>query len=85
MEKEEKVQQEDLKGQPKELWKVFEENAIHNIKLCVEHGNNTRKVVREAQEEIVNLRNTVMAQQAQIDQMKQQIAVLLQNKFQGGS
>lgn len=68
-----------------EARKAFEETTTHNVRLCVAHANDTRVIVRELEEKITNLQNTILSKTTQIEQMQKQIAGLLQDKYKSGS
>ena len=69
----------------KELRLDFEAATRKNITMMAAHGNETRKMIRELQEETVNLKNHIAMQQNQIDQLRIMIAKGLQLKIAGGS
>ena len=68
-----------------QLRKVFEENAVHNIRQCVNHSNETRSLFRELEIKVNNLQKTILTKNVEIEQMNKKISVLLQDKFQSGS
>ena len=69
----------------KELRIDFEAATRKNILMMVAHGNDTRKMIRELQEEVVFLKNHITMQQGQIDQLRNLIVQGLQIKVAGGS
>lgn len=69
----------------KELRQAFEEVTKRNVLMCVEHSNATRKLLRELEEANTRTQNTVLTFTNQLDQLRAQIAALLQEKYQGGS
>ena len=69
----------------KELRLDFEAATRKNITMMNAYGNETRKMIRELQEETVNLKNHIAMQQTQIDHLRTMIAKGLQIKIAGGS
>jgi uncharacterized coiled-coil protein SlyX len=68
-----------------EIRKAFEETTIKNIQACVQFSNDTRLMVREMAEHVEHLQNLVMMQNAELEQLRAQLAALLQEKVKGGS
>ena len=68
-----------------EFRKAFEETTIRNMKTIVEFSQDTRKLVRELQEEVKHLINALQSRETQLQQMQIQIAQLLQDKFNKGT
>ena len=74
-----------LKPGQKETMLSFESATRKNILMIVQHGNETRKIVRANTEEIKVLRNIISMQDEKIDRLRNMIVQGLQNKVSGGS
>lgn len=68
-----------------ELRKVFEEVTTKNVKTVIQFSQDTRKLLREAQEEIKHLRNVILNREEQLSQLQQQVGQLLQKSFNEGT
>ena len=68
-----------------EFRKAFEETTVRNMRTIVEFSQDTRKLVRELQEEVKHLINALQSRETQLQQMQIQIAQLLQDKFNKGT
>lgn len=68
-----------------ELRKAFEEVTTNNVKAILEHGNTTRKLVKEMMERIDRLEGQIGALNKRIDSQHQQISFLQARAFSGGT
>ena len=75
----------ELQAGEKEVKLDFEAATRKNVLMVVAHGNDTRKMIRELQEEVLRLKNHISMQQVQIDQLRNLIVQGLQIKVAGGS
>jgi predicted RNase H-like nuclease (RuvC/YqgF family) len=69
----------------KELRKAFEETTKRNISAMIEHGNETRKLVRELEEKIQFLQNALQSREEDIKQLRIQLASIQTKLFSGGT
>lgn len=56
-----------------------------NILAILEHGNVTRKLLKESQENVKNLENLVLQQTARIDLFQTQIQNIQMKMYSGGA
>ena len=85
MSKGERPQIENMAAGEYEARKAFEETTVRNMHTVVEFSQDTRKIVRELEEKILRLQNVILSKETQIQAMQQQIATLLQNKYNEGT
>lgn len=64
-----------LEGE-KELRKVFEETSTNNIKAMLEHGNESRKLVRELQERLDHVETQLRQKEEKIESLRTSIVQL---------
>ena len=69
----------------KEMRKVFEETTTRNVMANVEFSNDTRKLVRELQENIDSTNNNFQALTEKVKQLQSQITYLQTIMFRGGT
>jgi len=69
----------------KELREAFEENITNNVKRVVEHTNETRKMLRSAEEKIERLEKHVISLNQTIEQLRAQLAAVQAIVFRGGT
>lgn len=70
---------------PAEVYKAFEEVVRRNVKTTVEFAQTTRKIVRESQQEVNELKQMVTMQNKTIAELRQQITGLLVALHSGGT
>lgn len=68
-----------------ELRKVFEEVTTRNVNACVDYSNKTREIVRELELKISHLEKIMTSKDLIIQQMKEQISLLQQKLYNGGT
>jgi len=69
----------------KELRKAFEETTKRNINAMLEHGNETRKLVKELEEKIQFLQNALQSREEDVKQLRIQLASIQTKLFSGGT
>ena len=69
----------------KELREAFEETTRRNITAVIEHGNETRKIVRELEEKVQFLQNAVHSRDEDIKQLRIQLVSIQTKLFSGGT
>lgn len=65
--------------------RASEEVANRNIQSCVEHCNVTRKLFRETEKQVTQLKNLVIQQNQLIESQNERINLILQRTFAGGT
>jgi len=68
-----------------ELRKVFEETTTKNVRSMLDHGNETRKIVRELQEKVNQQDATIREQNKNIEALKLQLSNLQRIIYSGGT
>ena len=68
-----------------ELRKAFEEVTTRNVQAAINYTNETRKIVRVLEEKILHLEKLAQAKDKEIAVMREQISVVQQKLYQGGS
>jgi len=76
---------EDMEAGELELRKVFEEVTRKNVQVTIEYSKDTRRLVRELEIEIKNMRNTILSKSQEISMLKTQIAQIQGQLYQKGS
>ena len=69
----------------KELKKAFEEVTTRNVLAILEYSKETRKLVRDLEEKVLNLEQAVQERDKEVSRLKGQISILQQKLYQGGS
>ena len=69
----------------KELRKAFEEVSNRNIKATISHSNETRKLLRAAEERIKLLENKLIEFEKRFDIINKQIVQLQMKSYTWGS
>jgi len=69
----------------KELRKAFEEVTTNNVRASVEHGNNTRKLVRELEEKVLLLEGMLRQYDEKFALLNSQLNRLQSKVFSGGT
>jgi len=69
----------------KELRKVFEEVTTNNVKAILEHGNTTRKIVRDLEDRIRQQDNLLQQYEQRMQTIQNQITLLQSRVFSGGT
>lgn len=60
-----------------------EEVTRRNVKAAVDYSNETRKMLRETEEVVKQLKNMVVQQNSEISQLRAQMTTLLIEKYNG--
>ena len=68
-----------------EMRKAFEEVTTRNVQAAINYSNETRKIVRQLEEKMIHFENLAQAKDKEIVGLRQQISVLQQKLYQGGS
>jgi len=68
-----------------ELRKAFEETSTRNIQTILEYSKETRKLVRELNEKVDHLENTIRTYDNRISTLQSQISFLQTKIFSGGT
>lgn len=69
----------------KEMRKAFERVNTGNVRAAVDHGNETRKMVREIQKKVDHLEANIIAQDEKFEQINKQVASILAKVYSGGT
>lgn len=69
----------------KEVLEAYKDVTTRNVVAAVEHGNTTRKLLREQEAKIKSLDGLVRGQQEMLVLIKQQLAVVQAQIFKGGT
>ena len=64
---------------------AFEALTTRNVKAAVAHSNDTRALVRDLQEQVKRLINTLLSREEDLKQIKIQLAALQQKIYRGGT
>lgn len=75
----------EMEAGEKELRLVFEETTTRNVQAMLDHGNETRKLVRELQEKVNKQDETIREQNKVIQAFKLQLANLQMEVYKGGT
>lgn len=67
-----------------ELRKAFEETATRNVRAAVDHGNETRKLLREAEIRISQLETSLMQQKKLTEDFRQILSQLQAKLYLNG-
>jgi predicted RNase H-like nuclease (RuvC/YqgF family) len=65
--------------------KLFEDSTNKNLKTISDYTKDSRNLVRELYEEVDNLRRTIEAQNAKIEQLRLQLASIQTVVYRNGS
>ena len=68
-----------------ELRKAFEEVTKGNVLAAVEHANETRRLLRQVQEDLKFTNNNVEMLRTEIGQVRNMAVQALQTKYAGGT
>ena len=68
-----------------ELWKAHEEATTKNVIAIKDHSNDTRKLLREVQEEVRKLREELTQTNEQVASLRGMLANLQGKIYQGGT
>ena len=69
----------------KEQRKAFEEVTRRNVIAAIEHGEETRKMVRELQENVRRLQNIILNRERDLESLKIQVVKLLTERYSKGT
>ena len=58
----------------KELREAFEQTTTRNVKAVVDHSNETRRLIRQLEENIKRFQNIVLNRERDIELLKKQLA-----------
>jgi len=75
----------EMEAGEKELRLVFEETTTRNVQAMLDHGNETRKLMRELQEKVRKQDDTIIELNKQIQAFKLQLANLQMEVYKGGT
>ncbi len=68
-----------------ELRKAFEDTSKRNINAMIQHGNETRKIVRELENKVTFLQNALQSREEDIKQLRIQLASIQTKLFRSGT
>ena len=68
-----------------EMRKAFEEVTTRNVQAAINYSNETRKIVRQLEEKMIHFENLAQAKDKEIGVLRQQISVLQQKLYMGGT
>ena len=68
-----------------EMRKAFVEVTTRNVQAAINYSNDTRKIVRQLEEKMIHLENLAQAKDKEIGVLRQQISVLQQKLYMGGT
>lgn len=68
-----------------QIRQAFEEVTKRNVEGVVKYSNDTRKIVRECENKIILLEKIIREKDSVINGMKQQISLIQQKIFSGGT
>jgi len=69
----------------RELRKAFEDVSNRNIKAILEHGNKTRKIVREVEAKVDKLEDTIRNFDDKIKVLEKLLSNIQQKVYVGGT
>jgi len=69
----------------KEIYKAFEETTKRNIDSVIQHGNQTRIIVRDLESKVQFLQNALASREEDIKQLRVQLASIQMKLFNGGT
>ena len=69
----------------KELKLAFEQTTTNNVRAMLEHGNETRRLLRELEERISLLEGIIRQQDTKFETIRSQLASIQQKVFSGGT
>ncbi len=69
----------------KELRMAFEDTTKKNVSAAINHGNETRKIVRELETKVLYLQNALSSREQDIKQLRIQLASIQTKLFSGGT
>ena len=68
-----------------ELRKAFEDVTRNNVKTVIDYTTETRKLIRETQETLVELKRMIAERDSQITQLRQQVSLIQGKLYNGGT
>ena len=68
-----------------QLRKAFEEVSTQNIKTISEYTTETRKLLRDIEEQVHELKNMIVQRDKEITQLRQQTSLLQAKLYAGGT
>lgn len=74
-----------MKEVEKELRQAFEETTRRNVVAIKDHSNETRRLLRNLEDKVDNLQNSLISRDKIIDKLRLQIASLQQKVFNSGT
>ncbi len=69
----------------KEIYQAFENTTKRNIDAMIQHGNQTRTIVRELENKVQFLQNALASREEDIKQLRIQLASIQTKLFAGGT
>ena len=79
------IESREMEAGEKNLRKVFEEVTTHNVRLCIDYSNETRKLLRKTEENVKRLNNNLITIKEENEQLRRLLASLLQEKVNKGT
>ena len=68
-----------------EVRKVFEETTTRNVTAILDHSNKTRAIVKELEEKIKKMEETIRVFNNMIDEMRKQLSFVQAELYKGGT
>ena len=68
-----------------ELRKVFEQVTTNNVRTIQDYSTDTRKLVRELQEDVKDLKNMVAERDKTLGELRKQVSILQGKVYAGGT
>lgn len=83
--KEDKINMIPMESGELQLRKAFEEVATKNLRTIQDYTTETRKMLRETEEHVKQLKNMIVAKDQELIQIKAQLATVLAKLYKSGS
>jgi len=68
-----------------DIRKIFEETTTRNVKAGIDHGNETRNIVRELEGTVGKLQAQIRLQDEKFKEIKKQLGIIQTKVFSGGT
>lgn len=69
----------------KEIVLASEDVQRRNIQSCVDHSNETRKIMRKLQENITRMNNNFLTLSQRVDDLTKQLSMIQAKLYAGGT
>lgn len=69
----------------KELLKIFEETSNKNIKMILDHSNETRKIVRDLEKKVTQFEEQIRIQNTTIEDLRKLLVNVQMKVYSGGT